>query len=153
MWCYGITQGFENNAYMSKTPVNIALILSGLKGEDLADRMGISAPHLSRLKTGKSPTTNIHVQKLAEICGVTEQEFYRLMAGDETVSPKASRSVAGVDPDERLMFNSDWMEDALDAARSIDQKYANGRAKTEDFKPLLHAIYRFLEAVKSEKNN
>lgn len=146
MLCYGISQAVENNAYMSKTPVNIAKQISGLSGEALADLLGISAPHLSRMNTGKSPTTTEHIKRLAEICGVTEQEFYGLLAGDETVSNRAARAVVGKNADEPLLIKSAVMDPALEAARGIDRDYTNGKAKSENFKVLLKAIYDFLEA-------
>ena len=152
MICYGFSQGFENNAYMSKTPVNLAKMLTGLKGEALADKMGISAPHLSRLNTGKSPTTTDHIKKLAEICDVTEKEFYALMAGDENVSSKAARAVVGSEADEPLLIKPDLMDEALDEARGIDRRHAGGLAKSENFKQLLNAIYKFIEAERSSKS-
>lgn len=146
MLCYGHFQGVENNACMSKTPVNIAKEISGLSGEDLADRMGISAPHLSRMNTGKSPTTTEHIKKLAEICDVTEQEFYGLLAGDSSVSDRAARAVVGKNADEPLLIKSSIMDPSLEAAREIDRQYTNGKARSENFKVLLKAIYDFLEA-------
>ncbi|MEP1930766.1 MAG: helix-turn-helix transcriptional regulator [Roseibium sp.] len=151
MWCYGFAQVFENNTYMSKTPVNLAKLLSGLTGEILAEQMGISAPHLSRLNTGRSPTTTDHIRQLAKICNITEQEFYALMAGDGNVTPRAARAIAGSAAVEPLLIKSDIMDAALEVARQIDRDCTGGRAKTENFKPLLYAIYKFLDNELSEK--
>lgn len=146
MWCYGISHLIENNALMSNTPVHLAKTLTGLTGEALAEQMGISAPHLSRLKTGRVPTTTDHIKKLATICGVTEQEFYSLLAGDEAVADNSSISVVGTTADEPLLFDGTLMNDALFSAREIDQKYTNGRSKSEHFNKLLYAIYEFLNS-------
>ena len=136
---------------MGKTPVKLASDLTGLKGEELAERLGVSAPHVSRLKTGKSPTTTDHIKKLAEICNVSEQEFYSLLAGDLDVRPGAG-NFAGVAADEPLLVESELFELAFEEARNLDQRYANGHAKSSSVKRLLYAIYRFIEETKSVEN-
>lgn len=147
---YGVTHKTGNNAHMSNSPVKIAKSISGLSGEELAAALGISAPHLSRLNTGKSKTNTDHIEKLAEICGISTEKFYALMSGDQSVAEDVTKTVTGTGSDQALLISSAVMDDALNEARDLDRKYAAGRAKSDNFKKLLFAIYTFIEAEKSE---
>lgn len=148
---YGVTQKLSNNTHMSNSPVKIAKSISGLSGEELAAQLGISAPHLSRLNTGKSKTNTDHIMKLAEICGISVEDFYALMSGDKAVAQSVTPSVTGTAPDEALLISSAVMDDALNVARDLDRKFAAGRAKSDNFKKLLFALYTFIEAEKSKQ--
>lgn len=143
---YGVTSLVRNNAPMIKTPVKLAIELTDMTGEELADKLGISAPHVSRLRTGKSPTTTDVISKLAEICGITVSEFYRLLAGDEEVRSQAARNVAGTEPDEPLQFKPQIFDLAVEETRRLDAMFANGQAQSKNFSTLMHAIYKFIDA-------
>lgn len=143
---YGVTSRVRNNAHMIKTPVKLAIELTDMTGEELADKLGISAPHVSRLRTGKSPTTTDVIAKLAEICGVTQSEFYRLLGGDENVRSEASQNVSGTEPDEPLQFKPHIFDLAVEETRRLDAKFARGQAQSKHFSALMHAIYKFIDA-------
>ncbi|MFN3250092.1 helix-turn-helix domain-containing protein [Roseibium album] len=148
---YGLSREPGNNASMTKTPVQLALDLrkkSGVKmtGEELADKLGISAPHVSRLKTGKSDTTTGVIEKLAEICEISVSEFYRLLGSDGDVRSEAGQNVSGTVPDEPLLFKPPLFEIAVAETRRLDATYAKGQASQKNFNVLMHAIYKFIEA-------
>ncbi|MCV0429282.1 MAG: helix-turn-helix domain-containing protein [Roseibium sp.] len=148
---YGVSHSLRNNARMIKTPVQLAIEIrkgSGHKitGEELADKLGISAPHVSRLKTGKSATTTDVIAKLAEICEITESEFYRLLGSDGDVRSEAAQNVSGTEPDEPLLFKPALFEAAVAETRKLDAKYAKGQAASKNFNALMHAIYKFIDA-------
>ncbi len=146
IWDYGVTSPVRNNAPMIKTPVKLAIELTDMTGEDLADKLGMSAPHLSRLRTGKSPTSTDVIAKLAEICGITVSEFYRLLGGDDEVRSQAARNVSGTEPDEPLQFKPQIFDLAVEETRRLDAKFANGQAQSRHFSALMHAIYKFIDA-------
>lgn len=144
--CYGVSQRVRNNAPMIKTPVKLAIEMTKCTGEELAEKLGISAPHVSRLRTGKSPTSTDVIAKLAEICGVSEPEFYRLLGGDTDVRPEASRGISGSEPDEPVLFKPALFDIAVEETRKLDAKYAKGAAQSKNFNKLMHAIYKFIDA-------
>ncbi len=61
---------------MTKNPIQVAKELSGLKGEDLAERIGISASYLSRLGSNSRSIKTQMLDKIAEALGMTTTEFY-----------------------------------------------------------------------------
>lgn len=134
---------------MSKTPVALGMELTGMKGETLAEAMGISAPHLSRLKTGKSETSTKHIKRLAEICGVSETEFYAMMSGDtRAISDASAKAVAGVPADEKLLIDPHAFRKAYKRAKEIENELLGGRGSSRDFAVILHEIYQDLIAEK-----
>jgi phage repressor protein C with HTH and peptisase S24 domain len=75
---------------MTKNPVKVAKELSGLKGEQLAERIGISAGYLSRLGSSKRAIKTDLIDKLAEVSGLTTADFY-LHLSDEENAPKPTK--------------------------------------------------------------
>ncbi|WP_208996488.1 helix-turn-helix domain-containing protein [Pseudovibrio ascidiaceicola] len=69
---------------MTKNPVKVAKELSGLTGEQLAEKIGISASYLSRLGSkGRSIKTDL-IDKLAEAVGMSTAEFYGQISNDSS---------------------------------------------------------------------
>lgn len=138
---------------MVDTPIKLAKQLTGLTGEALAKRLGVSAPHLSRLANAKTPTSSRHIKKLAEICDISESEFYKLLGqSGEVAAEESGRKVMGVSPSELLLFDPEYFNLAHDEARRIDAKFAHGKSESMQFAKLQNAIYEFIEHVKNNNS-
>ncbi len=63
----------------------------------MAERLNISAGHLSRLRNGISPFSSNHLQKLAEVCGMSIQEFHQALGVSASPAQrlKSARKAAG----------------------------------------------------------
>lgn len=150
---YGVSSRVRNNAHMIKTPVKLAIELTSFTGEDIADKLGFSAPHVSRLRNGKSATSTDVISKLAEICGITESEFYRLLGGDDSIRSEITQKLSGTEPDEPILYNQALFDLAVEETRRLDALYANGTAKSKSFSTLMAAIYKFLSSEGTNLDN
>ncbi len=101
----------RNNDSMTKNPIKAAKKISGLTGEQLAEKIGISASYLSRLGSKDRPVKTDLIDKLAEAVGMSSAEFYGVMAGESvpperTANPGKAR-VAGILEPEQLPLLGD----------------------------------------------
>lgn len=132
---------FINNGSMTKGPIKLAKELSGLTGEQLAEKLGISPAHLSRMNSRKRKVTTDTIDKLAAICGKTSEEFFHLMGQKPGDVESATEQLTGHDVDELLLINPDIFKKAYERARAIEQTMLGGRGSNADFAIILEQAY------------
>lgn len=133
-----------NNRLMNKSPINLAKQLSGLSGEKLAEQLGISAAHLSRMGNKKRRITTETIEKLAAICGKTPDQFYQLLGTDPLSVEEAAEALASHPVDEPLMLDPDLFKQAYDRAKHIEHAMLGGRGSNSDFAVILEQTYNEL---------
>lgn len=133
-----------NNGLMTRGPVQLAKELTGLTGEKLAEKMQISPAHLSRLARNRRTINSKHIEKLAEICGRTPEEFYRLLGTAPGDVEEAASMLTGRPHDEPLLIDPKIFKKAYDRAREIEKAMLGGRGSNEDFALILDQAYQDL---------
>lgn len=130
-----------NNRSMDKSPIRLAKQLSGLTGERLAEELGISAAHLSRMGNKKRRITTEIIDKLAAICGKSSDEFYQLLGTDQQEVEEAAEALTGHPVDEPLMLDPELFKRAYERAKHIEQTMLGGRGSNSDFAVILEQTY------------
>ena len=133
-----------NNRVMNKSPIRLAKQLSGLSGEKLAEELGISPAHLSRMGTKKRRITTETIEKLAAICGKSPDQFYQLLGTDPLAVEEAAEALTSHPVDEPLMLDPDLFKKAYDRAKHIEQTMLGGRGSNSDFAVILEQTYNEL---------
>ncbi len=130
-----------NNALMHKSPIKLAKELSGLTGERLAEELGISPAHLSRMGSNKRRITTDHIERLARVCGKSTEEFYKLLGTTPAEIEDAVEALSGHPADEPLMLDPVIFRKAYERAKSIEQTMLGGRGSNADFAVILEQVY------------
>lgn len=130
-----------NNRVMNKSPIQLAKQLSGLTGEKLAEHLGVSPAHLSRMGSKKRRITTHHIEKLAAICGKTTEEFYQLLGTNPSQVEEAAEALTGHPSDERLMLDPERFKKAYARAKAIEQTMLGGRGSNADFAVIFDEVY------------
>ncbi|MGH0004103.1 helix-turn-helix domain-containing protein [Pseudovibrio ascidiaceicola] len=73
---------------MENNPIKVAKAITGLTGDELAERLDISPGYLSRMANNKRKVTTELIESLARICDLSLGDFYSAMASPEL--PKKS---------------------------------------------------------------
>ncbi|WP_306147214.1 MULTISPECIES: helix-turn-helix transcriptional regulator [unclassified Roseibium] len=130
-----------NNAFMHKSPIKLAKHLTGFTGERLAEELGISAAHLSRMSNNKRRITTDLIDRLARVSNKTPEEFYRLLGTTPGEVEEAAEALTGHPSDEPLMINPDAFRKAYERARTIEETMLGGRGSNADFAVIFEQVY------------
>ncbi|WP_139052125.1 helix-turn-helix domain-containing protein [Roseibium sp. TrichSKD4] len=135
-----------NNLVMPKSPISLAKSLTGLTGEKLAEKLGVSATHLSRMGSNKRRITTEHIEKLAEISGKSVDEFYSLLGTHPADILEAQEALSGHSANDALLIDPNLFKKAYERARAIEQTMLGGRGSNADFAIILEQAYSDIAA-------
>ncbi|MEP0233431.1 MULTISPECIES: helix-turn-helix transcriptional regulator [Roseibium] len=135
---------------MNKSPIKLAKELTGFTGEKLAEALGVSPPHLSRMTSKKRRITTDHIEKLAAISGKTTEEFYQLLGTTPAEIEDMAEALTGHPTTAPLMLEPDIFKRAYDRARAIEETMLGGRGSNADFAVILEKAYADLTDQKDD---
>lgn len=130
-----------NNGDMHKSPFNLAKKITGFTGERLAEELGISAGHLSRMANSKRRISTEYINRLARVCDMTTEEFYRLLGTTPGDSDEAAEALVGHPADEPLMLDPIIFKKAYERAKAIEKTTLGGRGSNADFAVIFDEVY------------
>lgn len=111
---------WRNNTAMTKNPIKVAKDLSGLTGEQLAEKIGISASYLSRLGSKNRSVKTDLLDKLAEVVGMSSAEFYSRLA--DNAEPMQGRDLPELKDRLKFARKKAGFASAIEAAQALDLK-------------------------------
>lgn len=130
-----------NNAVMHKSPIKLAKQITGYTGERLAEELGISAAHLSRMGNNKRKVTTQLIERLANVSGKSVEEFYRLLGTTPGEVEEAAEALSGHPAEEPLMLRPEAFKRAYERARVIEETMLGGRGSNADFAVIFEEVY------------
>jgi len=132
---------FGNNKCMHKSPIKLAKQITGYTQERLAEELGISPGHLSRMSNSKRRITTDYIERLASVCDVTTDEFYRLLGTEPGDVENASENLVGHTANEPLVLNPSVFKKAYERAKAIEKTTLGGRGSNADFAVIFDEVY------------
>ncbi|WP_420415092.1 helix-turn-helix domain-containing protein [Roseibium sp.] len=126
---------------MHKSPIKLAKQITGYTGERLAEELGISPAHLSRMSNNKRRITTQLIERLAHVSGKSTEEFYQLLGTTQGEVEQAAEVLSGHPAGEPLMIDPDTFKKAYDRARVIEETMLGGRGSNADFAVIFEEVY------------